>query len=237
MNRLPTIIITVLAANSLLVPLGAQAETVNRNADLPNSKKTVVYMYSRPMIDALYQLGVEQDKKLDIQQECKSEYKIKPYSVAVLSPIDFPEDKQHPIKGVWNFRYQLDRCGELKFYNALFIANNGEPPIIKAYFPGSTYAGPLLVKDAMQAAMMGALIRSGLKDCKELVVFDMHVTEKPHDVAEGEKAFKGVWNETWTFKMCGKMVDVPMTFTPNEVTGGTSFSTGPAKMGEANLKP
>jgi hypothetical protein len=154
------------------------------------------------MQETMYRLGVEQDKKLGLQADCKSQYNIKPVGLVVLSPIDFPEDKQNPTKGVWKARYELNRCGDSKVYNALFVANsNGEAPNPRAYYPGSTNASPVLVKDAMLSAISVTAVRSGLKDCKDISVFDMRVTEPAHNVIEGEKTFKGVWKEIWTFRM------------------------------------
>lgn len=190
------------------------------------------------MFEAMYRLGVEQDRKFGLHSDCKSQYQVKAFSMAVLSPIDFPEDKQNPTKGLWKARYELERCNDSKFYNVLFIANsNGETPMPHAYFPGSTNASPVLIKDAMLSATIGALSRSGLKDCRDSEVFDMRVTEPAHDVVEGDKTFKGVWNEIWTFRMCGQMVDVGMTFIPDANGGGTTFTSGPAKPGNAIVKP
>lgn len=110
------------------------------------------------MLETMYRLGVEQDRKFGLYAECKTQYKVKLSGLIVLSPIDFPDDQQNPTKGVWQTRYQLERCGDSKFYNALFIArNNGEPPTSRPTYPGSTHAGPVLVKDAMLSAITGAL--------------------------------------------------------------------------------
>lgn len=238
MNTRLIVISVAVTAVSFMISESPNAETVNTIADLQNNKKTVAYLYSRPMFDTMYRLGVEQDKKFGLQSDCKSQYKVKPFSASVFSPIDFPDDKQHPTKGIWQIRYQLERCDNSKFYNTLFIANsNGEAPTPRAYFPGSTNASPILVKDAMQSAIMGALIRSGLKDCKDIDVFDMRLTEPPHNVVEGDKTFNGVWNEIWAFRTCGQMIDVAMTFIPDAKGGGTTFTTGPAKMGDATVKP
>jgi len=227
-------------AGALLVfSTASHAEIVNTNADLLNNKKTAAYIYSRPMVEAMYKLAVEQDKKFGLQQNCKSEYRVEPFSIAILSPIDFPEDKQHPTKGIWNFRYQLQRCGESKFYNTLFFANSGgeTASTARAYYPGKSNAGPILIKDAMLSAAPIGLIQSGLKDCKEFDVFDMHVTETAHNVVDGGKTFKGVWGETWTFRMCGQMVDVAITFIPDATGGGTSFMIAPIKPNDATAKP
>lgn len=73
------------------------AETVNSIDDLQNNKKTVAYIYTRYMQESLYRLGVEQDQKFGIQQDCKSQCRVQPFSVSILEPIDFPDDKQHPF--------------------------------------------------------------------------------------------------------------------------------------------
>lgn len=223
----------------LVLSTASHAEMVNTNTDLLNNKKTAVYIYARPMVEAMYKLAVEQDKKFGLQQNCKSEYKVAPFSIAILSPIDFPENKQHPTQGVWNFRYQLQRCGESKVYNTLFFANSsGETaPTPRAYYPGKSNASPLLIKDAMRSAVPSGLIKSGQKDCKEFDVFDMNIKEPTHNVVKGDKTLKGVWSETWTFGMCGEMVDVLITFVPDDTGGGTSFTITLPKPNNTTAKP
>jgi hypothetical protein len=216
----------------------ALAETVNATNDLLQSPKTAAYMYARPMMENMYRLGVAQDRKFGLQTECKTQYQVKPVSISVLAPIEFPDDKPHPSKGVWNFRYQFERCGEGKVYNAIHLAaDNGQAPAVRPYYPGTSNANLVLIKDAMTAALVGAMVRSGLKDCKEIDVFDMKVSEPPHDVTDGGKTLKGVWTEAWTFRLCGQLVEVPMVFTPNPTTGGTNYSTGPLTMGGDKAKP
>lgn len=235
-NKLRMILIA--AAASFIFSSSAHAEIVNKTADLQNNRRTTSYVFSRPMLEIMYRLGVEQDRKFGLQTDCKMQYQIKPSGLIVLSPIDFPDEQQHPTKGTWQIRYLLERCGDTKFYNALFIANSsGEQPISRANYPGSSNAGPVLVKDAMLSAITGALVQSGLKDCKNIDVFDMIVTEQAHNVVEGDKTFEGVWNESWAFKVCGQLIDVAMTFIPDVNGGGTSFTTGPAKLGDAIANP
>jgi hypothetical protein len=228
MNTVFRVISSTVIVSLFSLSAPVKAETVSTTADLLNNKKVPAYALSREMQEIMYRLGVEQDKKLGLQTDCKSQYNIKPIDMAVLSPIDFPEDKQNPTKGVWKVRYKLERCGDSKVYNAYFVANsNGEAPNPRAYYPGSTNASPVLVKDAMSSAIVGASARSGLKDCKDISVFDMRVTEPAHNFVEGEKTFKGVWNEIWTFRMCGHSVEVAMTFIPDVNGGGTTFKSGP----------
>lgn len=238
MNRKTLMTFSAALAASLILSGLSQAETVNTTVELRNNKPAVAYVFSRSMLETMYRLGVEEDKKFGLQSECKSQYRVKPFSAVVLKPIEFPEGKQHPTNGVWLSRYQLERCGDSKFYNALFFANsNGEAPMPKSFYPGSTNAGPVLVKDAMMSAASGAMVRSGLKDCKSADVFDMRVTEPAHNVVEGDKTFKGVWNEIWTFRMCGQMIDVAMTFIPDANGGGTTFTSGPVKPDGTAAKP
>ncbi len=222
MSKTPLASAFALLTALALLPAMSNAEVISTTPELASNKKTAAYIYSRPMVEAMYKLGVEQDKKFGLQPDCRSEYRVEPVSISVLAPIDFPEGKPHPVKGVWNFRYQLQRCGESKLYNALFFAAaDGAAPTPRAYYPGATNANPLLVKDAMVSAVAGALLQAGLKDCKD--VFDMRVTQAMHDVKDGGSVLKGVWNETWTFKTCGQMSEVAITFIPDATGGGTTF--------------
>lgn len=197
-------------------------EIVNTSADLRNNKRTFAYLSSSTSLATLYRLGVEQDRKL-VQLDCEPQYEIKTSTMIgyVLDPIVFPKDKLNPTRGMWKIRYQLERCGESKIYNALFTANsNGEAPTASADFPGSTNANRVQVKNAMKNNIPLMLILSGLKDCKDVDVFDMRVTTPAHDLVPGK--IKGVWNEIWTLKACGQMIDVAMTFIP--------YPTNPSKI-------
>jgi hypothetical protein len=228
MSRTRVMVLVAAFAASLMLAGMTKAETVKTTAELLNNKTTNAYIFSPPMSEVMYRLGVEEERKFALQSDCLSPCHVIPFTALVLKPIEFPEGKQHPTQGVWLTRYQLERCGDSKFYNALFFASsNGEAPISKPFYPGSTNANPVLIRDAMMIAVTGALSRSGLNECKEVDVFDMRVTEPAHDVVEGEKIFKGVWSEIWTFRVCGQMIDVPMTFIPDANGGGTTFISGP----------
>lgn len=221
------------------IAMPSQAETVNSTSELLNNKRTAGYVFARSLNEKLYKLGVEQDRKFGLQLDCKTQYRVEPYSVSIFQPIDFPDDKQHPTKGVWNFRYQLQRCGDSKFYNVVFIASGtGEsPPQSQSFYPGNTNADPVLIKDAMPGAVMNASLRTETKDCKDLDVFDMKVTQPPHDIVEGDRTHKGVWKEVWTLKLCGQMVDVGLTFVPDPIRGGIHFATDPVKPGTGTKTP
>lgn len=208
----------------------SRAETVNTTAELPNHKKTAAYLFSPAVLEAMHRIGLEQDRKFGLQSGCRSPYHVTPFVSLVLSPIDFPDNRPNPTQGAWFSRYQFERCGEIKLYNVLFVANpDGTVPTARTYYPGSTIASPELVNDAMPSAIAGALARAGLRNCKNVDVFDMRVSEPTHDVVDGGKTFKDVWSETWTFRMCGHVGDAAVTFIPDARGGGTTYNSGPVK--------
>ncbi|WP_263833155.1 hypothetical protein [Sulfurospirillum oryzae] len=215
----------IFAMMAMFLSANVHAQVISNSTELMSDQRAISYVFSRPMINMLYQHGVVEDRKFGLQQGCQTEYKVRPIGVSILQPIDFPQDKQNPLKGIWNFRYSLERCGETKVYNSLFFADqNGEVPKAKAYFPGSSNASPLLIKDAMVSGMGMAMVNAKQKACKEIVLFDMQVTEEPHTITKDNTSFKNVWSEKWVFKACGEMVDTYVTFTPDLNGSGTSFS-------------
>lgn len=234
-NRILSRILFGLAAT---FPLICAADVVSTTADLSNNKPALSYMFSPALQESMYRLGVEQDRKFGLATDCKSQYQINPISATVIKPIEFLEGKPNPTRGVWLTRYQLVRCGDSKTYNALFFADNSaQMPASKAFYPGTGHAGPTLIADAMMPAVLGALARSGLKDCKNVDVLDMRVSQVAHTVVEADKTFAGVWNEIWTFKMCDKTIDVAMTFIPDANGGGTTFSSGPVTPATDAVRP
>jgi hypothetical protein len=189
------------------------------------------YIYSRANLTELSKLAQEQDEKFGIDIHCKDAADaVTPKNLIVIAPIDLPDGATHPVKGAWLMRYGFARCGVEKIYGAVFIAKpDGGPPLIQAYYPGSPRAGLRLIKDAMDAMLAAAKQRSPNQACKDYSVFDMRVTEEPHDVVEQGATFAGVWSEVWTFRACGVPIDVPVKFVPNAKLGGTDFVIEPAK--------
>ena len=201
-----------------------RTETISTTAELMGNRKTTEYLGSRSIQATLYRHGIEKDRLFALQQDCKGQHDVQPLSIVVLSEIELPAGKWHPARGVWLMRYTFTRCDESKVYNtAFFASDDGEAPSSQAYYPGTTNAHPILVKDAMPSATVHAAIHGGGKDCKSADVFDMRVSEPAHDISDGTTTFKGVWTETWTFKACGSAVDVLVTFVPDSNRGGTTF--------------
>jgi hypothetical protein len=192
-------------------------------ANAQGIQSTIEYVRAHLDPESLVQLGRAEDAKLGLQQNCKAQYKATPVNLQVVSPLETAWGKADPVKGAWLVRYRLERCGEAKIYNALFVANGGKAPAARPFFPGSSNANPVLVNDAMRAALAQATAAGVPNGCKTAYVYDMQVATPARDVTEGGRMIKGVWDEVWTFSMCGELVDVPMTFTPDADGKGTSF--------------
>ncbi len=201
---------------------------IRTTSELLQDKEAMDSIMSIDILNDMVKLGTTQDSKLNIQSNCTTkEYGITPILVYIIQPIEFNYGRLFPSKGIWKVRYKFDRCGESKIYNALFTASNDrEKPKCDMLLPGTTNASQLLIKDALTSALTNVhlqAIKTGDKKCEDVNVFDMRVSEGFHDVTEGDKTFKGVWEEIWTFKCCDKMVDVAITFIPNADPGGASF--------------
>lgn len=227
MLRTRDMVCGLLLLSATIVSIPARGETVSDVSELRPGTLVSRYMFSEEQMNELYKVGVYWDGKLGIRPDCKNQYQVHPKTVALIQRINLPEDKSHPIEGVWRHRFAFERCGETKTYNAIFVAKNGEKPQVYPYFPGETNASPLLVRDAMMAAYVAAIAKRQKngdgQECKDLQVADMVVAEQPHDVAEGGAVLRQVWKERWMFSGCGSATTVTMTFTPDS-KGGTSFS-------------
>lgn len=224
-NALPRLLYAVIASSLVWSIQTAHAEVLNSPADLQNNPRLKAYLWSRPMNEMLFRLGQAQDQQLGIQTSCQSETQVKPMGLVILSPIELPNTEQTPSAGAWLSRYEFTRCGESKIYNALFSVNPTTGEIEhEAYIPGNTMANPLLVRDAMASALISATARSNMQHCKDVTVFDMQVTDAPRTVqTNGTRTLGGGWREKWIMNVCGKTVDVPITFTPSR-SGGTTFN-------------
>jgi hypothetical protein len=225
--RMRDVFCGIFLLSATIVSIPTRGETVSDVSDLRPGTRVSRYVFSEDQMSELYKVGAYWDRKLGIQLDCKTQYRVHSKTLALIQRIDLPEDQDHPIKGVWRHRFAFERCGEMKTYNAIFVAKNGEKPQVHPYFPGETNASPLLVLDAMMAAYVTAIERrrkdGNGQDCKDLQVADMAVAEQPHDVVDGGAKLRQTWKERWTFSGCGSATTVTMTFTPDG-KGGTSFS-------------
>jgi len=227
MYRAPSRNIVVTLALLLPIVTSAEAETLGSIKELKPGTNIHTYIFSREQVQELYNIGVFWDKKLGLQQNCKSQFHVKPTSFVILAPINLPDGQLHPTEGAWKHRFQFERCGEIKIYNAVFIAKSGAKPEVRPYFPGTTNASPQLINDAMRGAVAQAFVNAkkenSIADCKDVVLTDMNVTQLSHDVVDAGKTFTGVWQESWSFLVCGQPVNVLLNFTPDG-KGGAFYS-------------
>ncbi len=190
--------------------------------NLPKNKRTAEYIFSDAMLEIMLRHGMAKDRALGLFPQCDSDYGVVPESVDIIDPIDFPEGAQHPTKGTWSIRYRLLRCGAEKVYNSVFVASGeSTAPVPHSYFPGSTNAGAQLIRDTMPTALAIARARSNQQDCRKVEVFDMVVSQAAHLANVDGKAVDGVWNEKWTFLLCGRKLDINLRFAPDAANGGT----------------
>lgn len=225
-------ILTAIAFSAFMLSstssLAEVAETAN---DLKKFPQINAYVNSQSMLKTLYQVGVILDKKFNLQKGCQSKYKVKPMSIIITAPIDFPNDLKNPKSGSWRYKFGFERCGEEKIYNAAFrVTKPGETISASIYFPGTSYASPRLIQDALQAAVPIASAATSIKGCKNHLIQDMEVLKKPHTLKEDGISHKNVWIENWLISVCGTLVDTEMIFVPNTKRGGVDFHTRKAKL-------
>lgn len=201
------------------------AVVVKTTADLQKNKTVSDYIFSSDKLETMRSIGMSWDKKLSIIKDCSAGYVVKPMGVMILSPIDLPQNKKHPVQGVWQVRYQLERCGAVKVYNASFNADpNGNIPNSKLDYPGETIANPKLFYDAQTTSKLAAVYKSGLKDtCDNVEILDTKVSERPRNVTLVNQTNANIWTEVWTYKVCGKDIDLPITFTNDVASNSTKF--------------
>lgn len=174
------------------------------------------FVYSEASYRKMYEVAVFQDRKLSI--ECGTRYDIKPQKLVIMQPITMEEGVLEPSAGVWKYQFEALRCGKTKIYNMIYGVQNG---ILKnvPLFPGNTISSPMLLRDAVRAAIGGAIIKSKSKCSKDLQVYDVETIVLPEASSSQPE---GSWVDKWTFLACGEMIISHMVYVPDG-NGGTSF--------------
>lgn len=117
-----------------------------------------------------------------------------------------------PDTGAWIHRVPGNTCGKRRTFNIL-VEFGPEGPLAITLLPGDTQAGPLLQKDALDAASSAALLK--VKTCELPIVVDT--------IQGGPiPGVPGGWIEHWYFDACGQVAVASMMFAPDGA-GGTSF--------------
>lgn len=207
----------------------ASAETAALATGIVQGSKVFNYVVSRPQLETMFKEGRHQDFGLRLGLDCPGQMQVTAKQILLLSDIELPDEKSNPVRGMWQVRYDLTRCGETKLYNIIWQADPaGEQPRVLAYFPGNSLASLQLIRDAMQLTTGLAKARLGAASCEspnQVLVSDMRVDELPHQVIEGDRTFEKVWTEDWTFAVCGKSVTAHMRFVLKPKDGGTDWTT------------
>ncbi|MEO8870885.1 MAG: hypothetical protein ABI357_08640 [Granulicella sp.] len=131
----------------------------------------------------------------------------------VLGPFETDANGQI-VNGHWKETTEGIACGVKRLYNASITIKDGKSQV-EALFPGHSYAGPQLQRDAVQYAAIGAGAVAGC-------VADILDTTLPNGAPSGPKL---PWVEKWTVRVCGKRMLVTIRFVPDAT--GTTIEVAP----------
>jgi len=115
-------------------------------------------------------------------------------------------------------RILIDGCGQRLQRNFLALVLPDGTRRLAEMLPGSTLTDPVLQRDAMQAARMGA--QAAAPNCQQIAPRGAEF-DGP-DAEPNAPRRTRPWTETWVFEACGALLGVPMLFTPTD--RGTSYT-------------
>jgi hypothetical protein len=137
--------------------------------------------------------------------------------VTVLKPMSFGADGL-PDAGSWKQRFPVKGCGNDTVLNFYFSAGADEKINTVVGIPGDSRADLTLQRDAVLYANTWATMVA--KGCKTFDVtntkFEGFGLSKPLTPDPGAGDRYRPWWETWTLVGCGKTIDVPIDFVPDE---------------------
>ena len=220
------------ATAAALVSFSAIAERADNLFKLEKNSRILAYLTGNETSKKLFELGSAWDRKLGLQDSCKSQYSVRtrPGDIIVHRTIDLPSGAMHPVEGLWQVRFSLERCGKSQIYNALVFAADGAPPTYQTLLPGRTLGSPVLLQDVLTQLTPKVMAESKAKqnrECEDFIVTDTDLTVPPKVVGTGaEVTLAGNYEETWTIRYCGANIRISLCFSPN-AGGGTSFISKP----------
>lgn len=139
--------------------------------------------------------------------------------VTVVQPVSFAASG-YPNAGVWKQTFPISGCGNDTILNIYFLAKADEKIDSIASLPGTTAADLKLQNDAAMFARIGAHI--AVKDCEgsKFIIkntkFEGFGLSNPPTPDPGPGQRLRPWWETWTMTGCGRTLDVPVDFIPND---------------------
>lgn len=141
---------------------------------------------------------------------CSDDITFAPHAITVFNAPKF--DGEFLQSGVWQMRYTVNACNQLRKRTALFSVQNGENLKITSLLPGETLADIDLQADARQSFFMSAIKIA--PNCNKPFITHTQVTQEP----TGKDS---PWKEAWTANFCGEKIVQTIAFQPNNA--GTSF--------------
>lgn len=207
----------------------ARADVFNTMGELHANPRVVAYFKSPAMMAELTSLALDKERKFKLQPECSAS-EVTRVMINMLTPIDFPSEREYPVKGRWQAVFELDRCGQRRIHNEMFEASESAAPQGLYLSSGLSIADAQLMKDAGKSALLAVMLKEPeAATCKDIDLYRVSVTEPPAMPTKPDGRITTKWKENWTFWFCGKLYDIGMRFEPNAT--GTRFVVDSASPG------
>lgn len=149
-------------------------------------------------------------------------------TVTIVKPVTFGQDGV-PVSGLWRQSFPVKGCGNDTILNVFFSPTGDGKINAVLTIPGSTHADPILQRDSVTYARIGA--EGAVRGCQAFIVinsaFEGYGLRKPQTADPGPGSRFRPWWEVWTLAGCGHVVDVPMDFVP-DATGTQIIQPGGA---------
>jgi hypothetical protein len=121
------------------------------------------------------------------------------------------------VSGGWVQDLFYTGCGAARALHVLVEYTEGTKANVRALFPGSTHAGPLLQKDVFNSEHFQSYMNQVQRPaCEKAYVDDTAFLDRESTVAPGAK--EPAWREAWTIDACGKK-DVVIIMYGTDSTG------------------
>ncbi|WP_432696583.1 hypothetical protein ACQUQP_18910 [Marinobacterium sp. YM272] len=184
------------------------------------------YLRSKHYMDRLFKLGLYWDRTvLKRQTQCEQQYEVEPTTFMLMDPPLFEPGNPVPMRGIWQQRFRLSRCGETVTYNAIAVAKQGNVEL-QPQVPGESRAGPSLIKDLYEQAVAveSSHLAASQGECKKVLVTDTWVSLPPAERLIAGKKVQNVWEEVWTMDRCGADFRMSFCFKPSAQQGGVDWA-------------
>jgi hypothetical protein len=231
----PSVLALALAI-AVALPAAAQQPDVAKSDSaaaqpgaLPGMDKLMEYVGTQEYFKGISTVALGGEH--DITPECKDAKVLGRAGFTVLTLPVWQEGVAAPVSGQWKDQIAVDRCGPKVVHNVL-VSVEKDGPHVGLMLPGETTLPIVLQMKALQPAAATAMSAAKCTDANKVVVSDTRhaklISEMKAD-ATG-RLTGGKWQETWTFRACGKTQPVAMTFTADG-QGSATFEAKPAKAG------